>query len=148
MTGTISAFRVLLISFGALLISLLSLLSIMGPASVYAAPDVTGHWSGTFYSNHADVPSFTIDVIIIKDMTGHITGNSTLTSRCLQGATLQVTVDGSTVVLAGSDDKGNNMTVRGSLDDSGTLLTSTYILNGSATGGCETDDGTGTLTKK
>lgn len=141
MTGTILAFR-------ALLISLLSLLIIIGPGSVYAAPDVTGHWSGTFSSNHADVPSFTLDVVITKDMNGRITGNSTLTSRCLKGAQLQVRVNGSTVVLAGSDDQGNNMTVRGSLDDSGTLLTSTYILNGSATGGCETDDGTGTMTKK
>jgi hypothetical protein len=140
MTGTILAFR-------ALLISLLSLLIIMGPASVYAASDVTGHWSGTFNSNHADVPSFTFDVNIKKDLTGKITGNSTLTSKCLKGAALQVTVDGSNVVLAGSDDQGNNVTVRGTLDDTGTLLTSTYILNGSATGGCETDDGTGTLTK-
>jgi len=129
------------------LLIFLSVLSIMGPASVYAAPDVTGHWSGTFNSNHSDVPSFTLDINIKKDMTGIITGNSTLTSKCLKGATLQVKVDGSNVVLAGSDDQGDNMTVRGSLDDSGTLLTSTYILNGSATGGCETDDGTGTLTK-
>lgn len=141
MTSTILPFR-------GLLISLLAVLSIMGPASVYAATDVKGNWSGTFYSNHSYVPSFTLTVIITKDMTGHITGNSTLTSRCLKGAKLQVTVDGSSVVLAGSDEKGNNMTVRGSLDDSGTLLTSTYILNGSANGGCETDDGTGTLTKK
>jgi hypothetical protein len=140
MTSTILPLR-------GLLISVLSVLSIMGPASVYAAPDVTGHWSGTFNSNHSDVPSFTLDINIKKDLTGKITGNSTLTSKCLKGATLQVTVDGSNVVLAGSDEKGNNMTVRGSLDDSGTLLTSTYILNGSATGGCETDDGTGTLTK-
>jgi hypothetical protein len=141
MTGTIFPFR-------ALLISLLTLLIIMGPASVYAAPDISGHWTGTFNSNHADVPSFTFDVNIQKDLTGKITGNSTLTSKCLKGATLQVTVDGSTVVLAGSDDNGNNVTVRGLLDDSGTVLTSTYILNGSATGGCETDDGTGTMMKK
>jgi hypothetical protein len=61
---------------------------------------------------------------------------------------LEVTVTGSDVVLAGSDKDGNNMTVRGSLDNTGTLLKSTYILNGSATGECETDDGTGTLTKQ
>jgi hypothetical protein len=40
------------------------------------------------------------------------------------------------------------MTLRGSLDSTGTLLKSTYVLNGSATGGCETDDGTGTLAKQ
>jgi hypothetical protein len=38
--------------------------------------------------------------------------------------------------------------VRGSLDNTGTVLNSTYVLNGSAGGGCETDDGTGNLTKR
>jgi hypothetical protein len=137
-----------ILSFRGLLISLLSLLMVMGPASVYAATDITGVWSGTFNSNHPDVASFTIRVVITKNLDGHILGNSTLTSHCLKGANLEVTVTGSTVVLAGSDEKGDNITVRGTLDDSGTLLTSTYILNGSATGGCETDDGTGTMTKQ
>ena len=50
--------------------------------------------------------------------------------------------------MAGSDGKGNNMTVRGTLDSTETLLPSTYILNGSQGGGCETDDGTGTLEKR
>jgi hypothetical protein len=137
-----------ILSFRGLLISLLSLLMVMGPASVYAATDITGVWSGTFNSNHPDVASFTIRVVITKNLDGHILGNSTLTSDCLKGANLEVTITGSTVVLAGSDEKGDNITVRGTLDDSGTLLTSTYILNGSATGGCETDDGTGTMRKQ
>ena len=38
--------------------------------------------------------------------------------------------------------------MRGTLDKTGTLLKSTYILNGSATGNCETDDGLGTLVKR
>jgi hypothetical protein len=61
---------------------------------------------------------------------------------------MEVTVTDSDVVLAGSDEEGNNVTLRGTLDNTGTLLKSTYILNGSATGGCETDDGTGTLRKR
>ena len=61
---------------------------------------------------------------------------------------LQVTVTGSKVVLAGSNEEGHNITVRGTLDKTGTLLKSTYILNGSATGNCETDDGSGDLVKR
>jgi nitrous oxidase accessory protein NosD len=87
-------------------------------------------------------------VVITPNSTGRIVGSSTLTSHCLKGAQLQVTVTGSTVVLAGSDKAGNTMTLRGSLDSTGTLLKSTYVLNGSATGACETDDGTGTLAKQ
>ncbi|QNI30601.1 hypothetical protein H7849_15820 [Alloacidobacterium dinghuense] len=101
-----------------------------------------------FYSNHSDVAPFTITVVINPDSRGHLAGSSNLTSHCLKGAHLEVTVTGSNVVLAGSDKEGDNVTLRGSLDNTGTQLKSTYILNGSATGGCETDDGTGTLTKQ
>jgi hypothetical protein len=135
--------------FGALLLSSFSLIAMLGAApAVYGATDVKGTWSGTFYSNHADVIPFTVTVVISADSSGHIVGNSDLASPCLKGAHLQVTVTGSTVVLAGSDPKGNNMTVRGSLDSTGRVLNSNYILNGSAGGGCETDDGTGTLAKR
>ena len=134
--------------FRALLLSLLSLMTIMRAAPLYAATDVRGRWSGTLSSNHSGVAPFTITVAINADSRGHIVGTSTLNSQCLKGARLAVTVTGSTVVLAGSDKAGNNMTLRGSLDNTGTLLKSAYILNGSATGVCETDDGTGTLTKR
>jgi hypothetical protein len=123
-------------------------MTIMRAAPLYAATDVRGRWSGTLSSNHSGVAPFTITVAINADSRGHIVGSSTLNSQCLKGARLEVTVTGSTVVLAGSDKAGNNMTLRGSLDNTGTLLKSAYILNGSATGGCETDDGTGTLTKR
>ena len=55
---------------------------------------------------------------------------------------------GTSLVLAGSDEEGDNITVRGTLDSSGTILKSSYILNGSATGKCETDHGTGDLAKR
>jgi hypothetical protein len=141
--------------FRAFLLSALSLMTIMRAAPLYAASptgdplaDVKGKWSGTFVSNHSGVAPFTITLVINPNSRGHLTGSSTLTSHCLQGAHLEVTVTGSDVLLAGSDKEGNNMTLRGSLDNTGTLLKSTYILNGSATGGCELDDGTGTLTKR
>ena len=110
--------------------------------------DVRGTWSGTFYSKHSNVASFTMTISISPDEHGHLMGSSSLNSDCLKDVQLQVTVTGSKVVLAGSNKEGDNITVRGTVDRSGTLLKSTYILNGSATGKCETDDGTGDLAKR
>ena len=87
-------------------------------------------------------------VVINPDARGHLVGNSTLNSDCLKGAQLEVTVTGSKVVLAGSDEEGDSITVRGTVDNTGTLLKATYILNGSASGRCETDDGTGSLARR
>src|SRR5437660_6148317 len=108
----------------------------------------TGTWSGTFYSKHSNVTPFTMTVVINPDSRGHLIGSSTLNSECLKGAQLEVTVTGSTIVLAGSDEEGDSMTVRGTVDSTGTLLKASYILNGSASGRCETDDGAGSLAKR
>ena len=156
-------------SFRALLFSWLLLMTMMRVDSLYAAGpaddqgkqptsavapeqqtviDVRGTWSGAFFSRHSDVAPFTMTVVINPNSKGHLIGNPSLNSHCLKGAQLEVTVTGSTVVLAGSDAEGDNMTLRGTLDSTGTVLTATYILNGSATGMCETDNGTGTLGKR
>ena len=113
-----------------------------------ATVDVKGTWSGTFFSRHSNVSSFTMTVSISPDAKGRLIGTSSLNSDCLKDAQLQVTVTGSKVVLAGSNKEGDTITVRGTVDATGTLLKSTYILNGSATGKCETDDGTGELAKR
>jgi hypothetical protein len=112
------------------------------------ATDVRGIWSGTFYSRHSNIVPFTMTVEINPDASGHMIGTSSLNSECLKGAKLQVTVTGAKVVLEGTDEEGDNITVRGTMDATGTLLKSTYILNGSASGRCETDDGTGELAKR
>ena len=153
-------------SFRGLLFSLLLLMTVIRADSLYTRPtddqskqptsdagstqqattDVRGNWSGTFFSE--EFKPFTITVVINPDSRGHLVGDSTLDSDCLKSAKLVVTVTGSEVVLAGHNKEGDNITVRGTLDKTGTVLTSTYILNGSATGGCETDNGTGTLAKQ
>jgi len=155
MTSKTFLFRVLLFS----------LLVLMGAASLYAASpgdrsasatgstqqpatDFRGTWSGTFFSKHSNVAPFTITVVISPDSRGHLIGSSSLNSECLKGAQLEVTVTGSNIVLAGSDEEGDSMTVRGTVDKTGTLLQASYILNGSATGKCETDDGAGSLAKR
>jgi hypothetical protein len=112
------------------------------------ATDVRGTWSGTFFSKHSNVAPFTMTVVINPDSRGHLIGSSTLNSNCLKGVQLEVTVTGLKVVLAGSDEEGDNITVRGTIDKTGTLLKASYILNGSASGRCETDGGTASLARQ
>jgi hypothetical protein len=156
-------------SFHVRLLSLLLLMTMMGAAYLYAstpadaqskqatsaaeskqqpAIEIRGTWSGSFFSKHSNVAPFTMTVIINPDSRGHLIGSSTLNSDCLKDVRLEVTVTGSNVVLAGSDENGDNITVRGTVDKTGTLLKASYILNGSATGRCETDNGTGNLAKR
>jgi hypothetical protein len=146
------------------LVSSLLLITVIGAGSLCAASpaqaksgqstsasrstDVTGTWSGTFFSKHTNVASFTMTVEISQDSSGTHIGSASLNSDCLKGVQLKVTVTGSTVVMAGSNEEGHNITVRGTLDHTGALLKSTYILNGSTTGSCETDDGSGDLVKR
>lgn len=112
------------------------------------AVDVTGTWSGTLYPKNSNVTPFSITIVVSRDPHGQLKATSSLSHDCLNGAHLTVTLNGANLVLAGSDDEGDNITVRGTLDSSGTLLKSSYILNGSATGRCETDHGTGDLAKR
>ena len=117
-------------------------------AARQAAVDFSGTWSGTFFSKHSNNAPFTLTVVIGSNSEGRLVGDSSHNSNCLKDLQLQVTVTGSRIVLAGSDSDGDNITLRGTIDKTGTLVKSTYILNGSATGRCETDDGTGTLAKR
>ena len=118
------------------------------PASTRPAPDMKGTWSGTFISRRADASPFTITVHISPDSQGRLLGDSSLNSNCLRDARLLVMVSGSNVVLAGSDNEGDTISFRGNIDKTGTVLTLNYIINGSASPRCETDDGTGTMGKR
>lgn len=133
-----------------LLVSLLAL-GVAVPFAIAKTPtasDLAGTWSGTFQSDHANVAPFTITVVVNPDEKGHLIGKSDLESPCVKGIRLQVTIEGSNVVLAGSDEEGDSLTFRGSMDASGTLMNMRYIANGSASGRCETDQGAGTMGKR
>jgi hypothetical protein len=117
-------------------------------SSQEAASDVTGTWSGTFQSDHANVSPFTITVVISADAGGHLVGNGSLYWDCVRDPTLQVTINGSKIVMAGSDADGDSLTFRGTTDKTGTLLNLRYIASGSASGRCETDQGAGTMGKR
>ena len=120
-------------------------------AAVSAQPsavDVTGTWSGTFESRQPHFSPFTITVVINTDASGHLVGTSSVSSDCVKDGSFQVTVSGSSIVLAGGDKEGNHITFRGTIDNTGTLLNLNYILNGSASARCESDDGNGTMGKR
>ena len=59
-----------------------------------------------------------------------------------------MTVKGSNVLLAGSDAKGDTVSFKGTINSSGTLMTLSYTINGSPSGRCEIDNGTGTMGKQ
>jgi len=111
-------------------------------------PDVKGTWSGTFISKNAGVAPFTMTVVITANSTGHLIGDASLVSACLDSHRLQVRVTGSSIVLAGNDARGDTVTFSGTIDNTGSLLTLDYIINGSASARCEIDNGTGTMGKR
>jgi len=140
--------------FALRLLFLISLLGIglfahVTPAAAWQPPaDLTGTWSGTFLSNYRDISPMTITVKITPNGTAHFIGDSGIASDCLKDVHhFEVSVSGSNVVFAGSDEEGDSLTFRGTADQSGTVLTMNYIVNASASGRCETDRGTGTMGK-
>jgi hypothetical protein len=132
-----------------ILVVLLLASSLQVAGSSKPAADVTGTWSGMFQSRYSDIAPFTLTVVINPDARAHLIGTSTLSSDCVRGdLKLYVTVNGSRVWLAGSDREGANITFVGSIDSTGTLLNLSYVVNASASGRCESDNGTGNLGKR
>jgi hypothetical protein len=134
-----------------LLISILTPLGRAGSSVIQAGgaatnpPPLAGTWQGRFSSRN--FASFPVTLVINQGVGVKLTGAVNLGSPCLRNASLQVTVSGLNVVLAGTGPKGDSITFKGSVDSAGTQLTMNYILNASASGKCETDDGAGTLDK-
>jgi hypothetical protein len=120
----------------------------VGSATQGPAGDIVGTWSGTFFQPKSKLPAFTITIVIDRDASGHLVAKSSQDSSCVKDSNLQVTVKGRQVVIAGSDDEGNNMTLRGKVDAAGSLLSMKYIINGGASGRCESDIGTGSMAKR
>jgi hypothetical protein len=121
-----------------------------GITAAAASPEaaVQGTWSGTFRSKHSHIAPFTLTLVVNADMHGHL-NNSGLTSYCLlRDVDLHVTVNGSNAALAGTDEVGNTITFQGTIDKTGRVLTLNYVTNGSASGKCESDDGTARLVKQ
>jgi hypothetical protein len=120
-------------------------------AAAAASPEaaVQGTWSGIFRSKHSHIAPFTLTLVVNPDMHGHLINKSGLTSYCLlKDVDLHVIVNGSNAALAGTDEVGNTITFQGTIDKTGRVLTLNYVTNGSASGKCESDDGTAHLEKQ
>jgi hypothetical protein len=87
-------------------------------------------------------------VKINKNSKGHFVGDASLISDCLDSPQLTVTVNGLNVVLEGNDARGDGVSFRGTLDSTETVLTLDYVINGSPSGRCEIDNGTGSMGKR
>jgi hypothetical protein len=107
---------------------------------------VAGTWEGTLSSHN--FASFPISINVIQDAQGHLNGHATMGHQCVKESTLIVTMVGSNVVLSGSDADGDTVTFRGDIDSTGKVLNLSFIMNGSPSGRCETDDGKGALDKR
>jgi hypothetical protein len=117
----------------------------IGAAAAGTTSPLVGTWQGRLSSRN--FASFPVTLIINQVVGVKLAGAVNLASPCLRSANLQVSVSGPDVVLAGSDANGDLITFKGTVDSAGTQLTMTYVLNASASGKCETDDGAGTLDK-
>jgi len=117
-------------------------------SSSQTSTDVAGTWSGTFQSRQPHFSPFTITVVISPDASGNLVGASSVSSDCLKDGTLQITVKGSNIILAGGDTEGDHITFTGTIDKAGTRMNLRYVLNSSASARCESDDGTGTMGKR
>ena len=142
------AFRLLLLSC---LITVLGLAVLdqesVVSASTTAAGDVGGTWSGTFLSKNPRRSPFTMTVVIAPGTDGQLLGTTSVAAECFKETVLHVSVNGSKVVLAGSDENGASVTFKGTLDSTGTLLNLDYIVRGSG-GKCESDIGSGNIGKR
>jgi hypothetical protein len=134
----------------------LALLLMLPASAVAKEPEIHGHWSGTFRSKHFHIAPFTLDLDIDAvdepghrgRKLGHLNKNSG-PSYCLTGdVNLQIDREGSNVVIAGTNRSGDTISMVGTLDPTGTLMTLNYVTNGSISGSCESDGGTVTLTKQ
>ena len=126
---------------------LLLLISIAGSSQ---QADVRGRWSGAFHSRHANVRPFTITGPIDLDPRARLIYKAQVTTDCFKNfkdVDLEVTVNGPNFSAAGSNEDGT-VTLLGTIDGTGRLLNLQYIINGSYSGGCQVDTGTGDLQKQ
>lgn len=128
---------------------LTALLNCCGGASQSGMLSVAGRWAGVFQSNDLSLVPFTILATITEDSSGNLTAAASfLKFACMSAANLKGTLSGTTITLAGSDSIGDNVTFKGMSNSQGTQMSLRYVLNASASGKCETDSGSGMLTKQ
>lgn len=147
MSNKTFSFRVLCLSCLTLILGIAGSWQCAVTASTSQAGDVNGTWSGTFISKNPRRSPFTMTVSIAPSTDGELLGTTSVAAECFKDLVLHVIINGSKVVLAGSDENGSSVTFKGALDGSGTILNLDYIVRGSG-GKCESDLGAGSVGKR
>lgn len=106
----------------------------------------TGNWAGQFSSHN--FASFPVSIVITQDANGHLHGTANMAHPCVKTGKLIVTMVDNNIVLGGSDADGDTITFSGTIDSAGTLLDLSFVLNGSPSARCETDQGKGSMEKQ
>jgi hypothetical protein len=126
-----------------------ALLNCCGGGKQSGVLSIAGGWSGVFRSSNASIAPFTVMATIDEDNSGNLTATASfLNFPCLTAASLKGAITEMNVTFAGSDSAGDNVTLKGTSNTAGTQMSLSYVLNAGASGKCETDNGTGTLTKQ
>ncbi len=127
-------------------LAVLVIVSFKLPLANSATPEsaLAGTWSGRVSSRND--ASFSVKIVIAPNATARLVAEA---APCFSDADLKVTTSApNSVRLAGRSKAGENVTFKGTIDDRGTQLHLTYIVNGSSSGRCEIDRGAGTLDKE
>jgi hypothetical protein len=126
------------------LTAILAVLSVMAMAQGKSA--AAGNWSGHFSSHN--FASFPVSFAITQDVQGNLHGKANMVHPCMKDGDLIVTIVGNNIVLGGSDADGDTVTFRGTLNPEGKVLDLSFVMNGSPSGRCETDQGSGSMVKQ
>lgn len=126
------------------LAAMLAVLSAMAMGQGKSA--AAGNWSGQFSSKN--FASFPVSLSITQDVHGNLHGKANIVHPCVKDSDLIVTVVGNNIVLGGSDADGDTVTFRGTINPEGKLLDLSFVINGSPSARCETDQGRGSMAKQ
>jgi hypothetical protein len=128
------------------LLWLLTTLAVVSSTAVAQGQSAAvGSWSGRFSSQN--FASFPVSIAITQDVHGNLGGKASIVHPCISNSTLIVTIVGANIVLGGSDPEGDTITFRGTIDPTGKVLDLSFVINGSPSARCETDQGKGVMGK-
>lgn len=125
---------------------LIAMMTVSTVALAQGQSRARGNWSGQFSSHN--FASFPVSIAITQDANGNLHGTANMAHPCVKAGKLIVTMVDNNIVLGGSDAEGDTITFSGTIDSAGTLMDLSFVLNGSPSARCETDQGKGSMEKQ
>ena len=125
---------------------LVTMMAVSAIAMAQGQSRAKGNWSGRFSSHN--FASFPVSIAITEDANGRLHGEANMAHPCMKAGKLIVTIVNNSIVLGGSDADGDTITFNGTIDTAGTLMDLSFVLNGSPSARCETDQGKGSMEKQ